>query len=474
MRQILALAAVVVATTASAVVYKVQDDKGQVLLTNVLPEEVDGTVTIMTTQTIKSARTYYGGQPNNRSSGQQAFNNTNQAVSSYANNTNNINANTTAQQHLPDYRIKDNAPNNIRYELNRLENVNQRTLGSMGAKWHSNAPIVVAHFGDSHIQTGWQIAPIRNALQSLRGDGGRGMVFPYAIAKTYSQEDYKSRFTGNWKSANSIHQPPKIGVGVSGFVAKTSDSSASTTLSFKEPLGTTQAVVYYKADGDYRVSLDNGATTQTLTATPSSAVRQLVFDLPNGGKTLALQLQKNSPSGSFELHGISLNKNNTGLIYHNLGVGGANFKALLQQKHFADTFATLNADLTVLDWGTNDILYTNKIPDDFAKTVRATIARIRAINPTTAIVLKSVQEPRYKGKNVSVSADLSQILRQIAFEEGVLYYDWYAIAGGSNSTAVWHKAGFASKDNIHLNGKGYRIEGELFAYALVDALNQGN
>lgn len=437
----------VLATTAGAVIYQVKDEQGNVTLTNVLEgTPSNATVKVVTTSVAESGnkRSYYG--------------------------YNTANVGTPVVSQVP-YTPPDNAPSNIRYDLNRLENVNRQTLGRIGAKWRTNAPIVVAHFGDSHIQTGWQIAPIRNALQAIRGDGGRGMVFPYAIAKTYSQEDYKSSFTGTWKTANSIHQPPKIGVGVSGFVAKTSDPTASATLSFKEPIGTTKAVVYYKADGDYSVSLDNGATTKTLNAPASTGVRQLVFDMPNSGKSLTVRIQKQG-GGTFELHGINLDKNNNGLIYHNLGVGGANFKALLQQKHFADTFATLGADLTVLDWGTNDILYTNKIPDDFAKTVRATIANIRAVNPNTAILLKSVQEPRYKGKNATVAYDLSQLLRQIALDEGVLYYDWYAIAGGGNSTVLWHNAGFASKDNIHLNGKGYRIEGNLFAQALVNALNQ--
>jgi hypothetical protein len=58
------------------------------------------------------------------------------------------------------------------------------------------------------------------------------MVFPYSIAKTYSQNDFKSTFTGDWLTANSLHQPPRLPVGVSGFVARTAAVDASFTLNF--------------------------------------------------------------------------------------------------------------------------------------------------------------------------------------------------------------------------------------------------
>ena len=72
----------------------------------------------------------------------------------------------------------------------------------------------------------------RKKLQLLKEDGGRGMIFPYSIAKTYSQADYTSTFSGNWRSANSIHKNPKIPLGISGFAATTSDTNASFKIIF--------------------------------------------------------------------------------------------------------------------------------------------------------------------------------------------------------------------------------------------------
>lgn len=357
---------------------------------------------------------------------------------------------------------------------NYLENANARTLGRLLANYKSGQSIVVAHFGDSHVQTGWQVAPIRDALQSARGNAGRGMIFPYKMAKTYSQEDYNSHFTGTWKTANSIQQPPKIGVGVSGFVGVTGDSYASFGFSFKESsdnLGNLIATAYVRATGNYEIRASNGAVFDTKVISAQSGTQLVSFSLPNTGKALDFTITRLSGSGQFELHGVNLTNGRGGVLYHNLGVGGAAYKALIQQQHFNEQFASLNADLVVLDWGTNDILYTNSIPSDMEATIRSTIAKVRAINPHTAIVLSSVQESRYKGSPTTSAHSYAQMVRRIAQSEGVLFYDWYSVSGGSGSMYTFQNSGYANpKDSIHLNGKGYKVKGEMFASALINAL----
>lgn len=374
-----------------------------------------------------------------------------------------------------------NAPTNINYGLNQLEYANAKTLGSFASKWRTGRPIVVAHFGDSHIQLGWGIGEMRDTLQAVRGDGGRGMIFPYAMAKTYSQEDFTSSFTGNWKTANSIQQPPKMGVGVSGFVGSTQDSYATVNFDFSKAnkdLGSVKATVYYRAlGGNYQLTVSNGVTKQTVNVTGNSEQLQSIsVNLPNTGRTLSLTIERQSggSGASFELHGVDLaNLNQGGLVYHNLGVGGATYQALLQQRYFEQQFPKLNADLVILDWGTNDLIYKNQMDDKLENTIRSTVRKVRASNPTAGIILTSTQEARYKGNNVTASAEFSNMVRRIAQEEGTAFYDWYRIAGGGGSVNTWYQAGYASKDNIHLNGKGYRLKGDLFANAIVNAVQTG-
>lgn len=470
----------IISFTAYANIYKAEDENGNVLLTNVADSASEvaregGRVVIVETQTISSAgqqnaeqnqRKYYGTETNTTSNTP-----TNGGYNAY-----NAAAPRPSIPVSSDYTPNPNAPGNINYNLNYIENTNSAAFAQFARKFKQGAPIRIAHFGDSHVQNGWQIGPARAILQAAHagGNGGRGIIFPYAIAKTYSQEDYKSRFTGSWKTANSIHQPPKIGVGVSGFVAKTTDNTATFGFDFTKntPIGDVVATVYYRATGDFVLTANNGNARASQTAPATDKLGAVRFNLPNTYESLNFSVDKKS-DGEFELHGVDLKNPRApnGLIYHNLGVGGANFSAILQQKQFDNQFDALDADLVILDWGTNDVLYTDKIDDKFAQKVRQTIAKIRAHNPNVVIVLKSAQSARYKGKDLTATEQLSTLLRQIAKSENVLFYDWYHIAGGQGSVNAWRQAGFASKDTIHLNSKGYRIEGQMWAHALLAAIN---
>lgn len=374
---------------------------------------------------------------------------------------------------------------------NLVEFYHPKALGRFFAQWNARGhQISVVHFGDSHVQLGWLVAPIRQRLQAVRGDGGRGMVFPYAIAKTYSQEDFTSTFSGLWRSANSMQQPPKLGVGLSGFVATTNDPAAGFAMRFKgADISLAQEVsLYYRVIGDsYRIDLVAAGQRQSDVVAPTGdgRVHQLRFPagVPIGELSVQVSRLNPVPSGaklpaaqvviapgqmaSFEIHGLDLRLPVAGLTYHNLGVGGAAYKALLQQKYFEDVYPFLKPDLVILDWGTNDIIYKNEVPPDLADTVIRTIQRIRAIDPDVTILLTNVQDMAYRGRSVTAAAALSSQMRRIAREQNCLFYDWYRTSGGPDTIDLWLAAGFASKDRIHLNGRGYRKRGEALADALM-------
>lgn len=77
--------------------------------------------------------------------------------------------------------------------------------------------INIVHIGDSHIQADLMTNVIRKKLQGEFGNGGRGFIFPYSLAKTNGS--YNERFSSNrtWESYRNIY--PAIGhpVGLSGI-----------------------------------------------------------------------------------------------------------------------------------------------------------------------------------------------------------------------------------------------------------------
>ncbi len=369
----------------------------------------------------------------------------------------------------------------IDQERNLLEFRQGAAFAAFSRKWSDPARkvIVIAHFGDSHLQNGIAPDALRRRLQAVRGDAGRGMLFPFAIAKTYSHNDYSSTYEGRWESANSIQQPPKLPVGVSGFIARTADPKAAFTIQFRQspqPGPRRVRVLVRTASPGWQLTATSGPHrfTQTLGAFPAGGEPFVEFVFPELAGALRFELgQTGEGAGSaFELHGISIENDAPGVLHHNLGVGGANFGALLAQRHFAEQFRALAPDLVVLDWGTNDIVYRNQVPERHAEVVEATIRAIREVSPQTAIVLTSVQDMNYRGRNISAAAEYAAVMRALAFSNDCAFYDWYRISGGADAMRLWFANGLAQKDNIHLTARGYQLKGDLFARALIGTLER--
>ncbi|WP_347052827.1 GDSL-type esterase/lipase family protein [Flavobacterium olei] len=80
-----------------------------------------------------------------------------------------------------------------------------------------NQKINIVHIGDSHIQGDLMTNEIRKRLQSQFGNAGRGLVFPYQLAKTNGS--YNERFKSNrtWGSYRNIHPFKSNPVGLTGI-----------------------------------------------------------------------------------------------------------------------------------------------------------------------------------------------------------------------------------------------------------------
>jgi lysophospholipase L1-like esterase len=174
--------------------------------------------------------------------------------------------------------------------------------------------------------------------------------------------------------------------------------------------------------------------------------------------------------GELSIYGVSIENTEVGLTYHNLGVGGAAFNAINMQALFNEQITIIHPDLVIVDYGTNDIIYKNSIPENHAATVIKTIEKIRASQPNVAILLTSTQDMNFKGRNISAAKHFSAQMKRLAFEQHCLFYDWYQVSGNQHSMKKWHAAQLSQTDNIHLNVKGYQLKGTLFADALLNTI----
>ena len=68
--------------------------------------------------------------------------------------------------------------------------------------------LVILHYGGSHIQAENPTTIARNRFHERFGSGGRGLLFNYGAANTYSSINYSSTYTGKW-SYNKSYQGKK-------------------------------------------------------------------------------------------------------------------------------------------------------------------------------------------------------------------------------------------------------------------------
>lgn len=110
---------------------------------------------------------------------------------------------------------------NFYMRLSQLEQKKIRTLN-------------IVHIGDSHIQADWFSGKVRTLLQQKFGSAGRGLVFPYALARTNSPEDIYASSNVRWSARRTIDRSGSLPIGLSGITLQTRESNFYLNLKIKE------------------------------------------------------------------------------------------------------------------------------------------------------------------------------------------------------------------------------------------------
>ena len=138
---------------------------------------------------------------------------------------------------------------------------------------------------------------------------------------------------------------------------------------------------------------------------------------------------------------------------------------------FENQIKDINPSLIILDFGTNDILYTDTVKPALENEIKEIIRKINRINPNTSILLCSTQDIYYKNKNISATEAYSKLLGKIAKEMNVCFWDWFWLSGGKAQLKTWESQGLAKSDYIHLTNNGYKVKGQLLFDAIENTYN---
>jgi LysM repeat protein len=334
---------------------------------------------------------------------------------------------------------------------------------------------VIYHYGGSHIQAGKPPRVARRHLQQKYGDGGLGMIFSYGAADTYSSVLYSSGKTGTWGFGKSYVSNPKVPLGVCGMGVETAQNGATLDFGFKEPLKKQPYLLRVLTDADstnfgFKLQVNDQTFGRESMRYIGSGMFEVQTDIAVEKIVLTVVKEKEHQS-LFRFYGIDIETPfGNGLVYHSLGVGAAAFRSVLQLEKMPVQSEVLKPDMVILDFGTNDILYTNSIDDKLPGQVEKAIANFRRINPDILVVLTSTQDLYRKGRYISAGVSFVHLMDSLAKRNNCFFWNWYDLAGGYGTITTWTREKYALSDGIHLTPAGYEVKGEMLYRSIENTL----
>ncbi len=368
----------------------------------------------------------------------------------------------------------------VRYEKNYVEWTNSELVKPFFEKIKRSheQKVRILHIGDSHIQFDLVSGTARNGLQQIFGAGGRGLIFPYSAARTNSPYDYVNYHTGYWENTKNIHYDHTLPVGVSGATIQTTDARSSFKFIFQR--GTIQSdfrkikIYAQQSPKSFALKLVYSAQKEPISISLNDTSSRLPYTeilLPQASDTLEFLVEKTAENQKFlQINGILIESDQEkGVLYNSVGINGAGYKSILKQVLFGSHLKALAPDLVIVDLGINDFYRGRFNTEDVKRDIIRMIDTIRQAVPNAMIMMTDVQDT-YRGRYNLIECQMfSQVLKQIAFQKGCAFYNYYEISGGRYSMVKWLNYALTQYDRLHLTPKGYRVRGELYKNALFNS-----
>jgi lysophospholipase L1-like esterase len=343
---------------------------------------------------------------------------------------------------------------------------------------NNNQKINISHIGDSHIQADFFSGKVRRLFQRKFGNAGRGLVFPYRVAKTNEPWGVHSEGHGVWEAKRCVFYEKPLPIGVSGITIKCADSSSEISIN-----------VLNQEDMDYRFDRltlfhEKGSEAYDLLVLDQSQnIKGFINSnlLQKEKFTSRIQLdtlisyikfksykRDSSIQKYTQIYGVYLENGKNGIVYNMTGVNGAEFPHYNRASLFQEQEKTLNNNLFIISLGTNDLVPPHPDLSRIILDIDTLVSNLRMHNPNTSILITGSGDflKRRKVKN-KFSELFSDTLSSYCKSHNIAYWDWYRVMGGLGSVNLFFKKGLAQADKLHLTRAGYELEGELLYFAIM-------
>lgn len=333
--------------------------------------------------------------------------------------------------------------------------------------------VSVMHIGDSHIQAGFFSVEMMNLLQERFGSAGRGLIFPLKLAKTNEPFDYLIRSQEQWDRTLCVQRVKKLPVGLGGLAIKATDSSFTFEIQANSKtndhsFNTVTVFHHAKAPGLYVADKD---VRSYVEATTYPFISRIHLDKAVSQLNLSSETTERQDSAIY--YGFSLENGKSGILYHAVGMNGAQFRHYASVQDFAEQISVLTPSLLIFSLGTNESFRGKLIEERFFGEIDRIIQPILKENPKAKVLITTppdcLESPaRFTQKSNPNLREVREALIRYARKNNFAYWDLYSVLGGDDSAYPLYRKGYLSEDGVHFKKGGYTLLGHLFYDALLN------
>lgn len=360
-----------------------------------------------------------------------------------------------SDNYLKDYAFIDADKNHLH---NDLQGMNSFFYKLMEMRNGVRENVIIYQIGDSHVQSGYFSGTARSALQKYFGNAGRGLIFPNRLAKTNQPDDYK--ITAVKSTGFSRQDKPRSFSGFTLKIAGTNTLRIATNNFFKTDCRFDRIRLFTNPEYNPNQPDFAQSTDINIDNKPGMAISSISYPKLTNYAELGLN------SGMDELYGISLERDEPGLLYHAMGVNGAGFYNLKDQELLFEQSTFLNSDLIIISLGTNDAQgrYRQEV---FERNLEEFMQKLKVANPDAAILFTLSPDSNKQGRTNADVAHVNATIGAYAATNGHGFWDLREVMGGSGSITRWRSKSMAARDHLHFTPKGYMLQGHLLYQAII-------
>lgn len=345
-----------------------------------------------------------------------------------------------------------------------------------------NEEVTILHLGDSHIQAGVESWSLRRHFEQLchNSHGDYGLMTPLSAAPKNNHPFYfVSRLSGNWNYEKITKNVSKKPIGLSGFLAYTSDSIAEMNFVYTKRAEknwhqpTKITLLHNISDTCYEITVNNNQNLIDCTTDFTNGCTEFTFSHALVDSISFRFVKQDVGSTEMHVHGVLVEDSLPNIKYVNIGTNGAATDSYVREHLSLTQLQLVKPDLAILALGVNDAASKNFSEETYIRNYQKIVDAVLQSNPNCAIIFVSNNDfCNYRGGTNQNQPTITKCLKQLATRNNASLFDLFNIMGGQKSIYTWQKHDLAQRDKIHFTNQGYMLVGDLIFGAILKEYQQ--